>query len=151
MTKIDAWLIERTQSAYLWFLDRTGVYLGTVTMTVVVLNVGWMCLVARPGFSWIDAVCLGIAGLVSSPMWHDQHRKRFEAINASSLAWRASRTRTLMLITALAFGGWFLISNWRFGVVCLFTLAWLYLNCTMLRDREPKEFKQLKLALRRVK
>ena len=154
LTRIDNALIQFHQAAYLWLLDRTGVYLGTLMMANALAgNLHMYSSTAeRWGFSSRVALfllCTGLMGMVSARVWLLQKNGAYLAHNLMAL-----RIQTFRIIR----GGFFafmlpvmLEEIYRLEVFSfldsLLAVSLQYLLCVQLREREPKSFFKESLSL----
>jgi len=143
MRKIDDRLIEWFTDAYLWLLDWTGVYVATVGMFFVAMDVGLKA-VSKGQFAWYDALYFAVMSLVwFGPSWMRQHMGLLTLINVAALQWREFGGRRAMVVCGVML---LLDSALRMrspAMACsdLMTLSWFYLTCVTVRDREPREFR----------
>jgi len=141
--KVDRKVIELFTEAYLWVLDWTGVYVATVGMFFVAMDVG-LTVVDRGRVWWTDAFYFVVMSLTwFAPSWRRQHARMLSTINAGVLTWRESPVRTVLVISGLVL---LLDSALRMRSVALtasnvMMLSWFYVTCVTVRDREPREFK----------
>lgn len=148
-SKADQWAVTKTQDAYLWLLDRTGIYLGTVCMIDYIASAG--CLAMRDGYmSWIWIVFLGIFGITCAFRYWWQEKGMNDAINAGAMAFEASHFRTfgnIFFLTQIVLDV-ALFTRWDFIFDVILLLA-QYLGCVKIRDRDKKPFfeKKQELAL----
>lgn len=100
--KMDGWIISALQDTYLWLLDRTGVYVATVsfaTYTVVAgLNIAQG---AFPTWAWI--VLLAFVGLSSGHKYLMQDKGKNESLNFSAMRMEEWRWRHSINIALFCF------------------------------------------------
>lgn len=138
---MDTWLLNRTQAAYDWVFDRTGVYCATLRFCSLLLML--VPELARRGMvDMYTFVFVGIWGVQCGFAYHWQDTKAYAEHNAGVMLWEVSWVRRCAL-PGMLFGfvaadimlrHWAWIA-WPEG--CLMT--WSYLSTVTIRDREPPE------------
>ena len=148
MKKIDDWILAHVQAAYLWLFDRTGVYLGTCAMIVLVAGrAAWVPtrLVGPP--IWLDVAIVLFLIYILHRYWRLQHARDYAQLNWRVELWRCSPIRRCMLLIwpivplSDVYHSWGApismlgaLTDSVCGLVALFYLAACY-----TRDREPPE------------
>lgn len=145
-SRIDQWVLDATEAAYLWLLDRTGVFVGTLTFfglssTILVTRLyreGW----------WFDYVGLLLFSIIGASRYWAQLRKMHRTMNAEAEGWRKSLIRVLVTITWVGFLPMDYIDYGVLQVIAsLATILVMYLWGARIRDREkPQEKLSGKLA-----
>lgn len=138
--RVDEWLMVRTQDAYLWLLDRTGVYAATAFMVVFVLGYG--AFFYQQGR--VDALGVGviaITGVVQGWFYLEQDRDQYEAFNLRVRHWRSSAWRVCLMWTALFFAAHAALRGRPFSSASFLcdVVAYGYLATVQIRKREPPE------------
>lgn len=136
--KWDNFLIDSMQRAYLWLLDWTGVYVGTLLLFTFVAT-----LVLR-GFNWWNwAELFGLVLMLAWCGWKysQQATDRIELFNASSEYNRTSWLRDCLNVMLVMSAVIAIVKN-QWGEIGAETLWFVmgYLMTVKLRKREPKEF-----------
>lgn len=146
---MDRKLIEWTQTAYLWVLDRTGVYLGTVASALYVAGLlPWYAIRGRPP-GVIDAVFLVLILALFQRTWRQQHdRRRHAELNAEALAYRESTVRLVLIWSFPAMLALDAVSVYHKGALAMLgsvlqtavsIFVFVYVDACCVRDREPPE------------
>lgn len=128
--RLDRAIIDRVQDAYLWFYDRTGVYVATVELGLFLVSVliNHDSMVAVVVMFLIMALCL-------LPMYRWQDMNQIERFNAASRQFRDSRFRKFLLVL-LVVASFPIDMCTLSNTVCL---LWSFVNCVQIRKREPPE------------
>lgn len=134
IAEIDNRVIRMVQEVYLWLLDRTGVYVGTLIFAFGAIDN--FCL----GLTFFRFVMLALIGVWSAGRYlaqaTDLRRLNRFARNFADTWFRVPIT--VVLAGSLTFEvcqlNW-----WRVTAHASF-FCWLYLACIQVRDREPKDF-----------
>ena len=136
--KIDEAILHGLQKAYLWFFDRTGVYVASIIGAVFVLAMG----VSITQRVWFDVGVLGFMGLLMLPLRWAQQNSNETAYNALSMVLQSQSIRRpyvllaiFVMIPIMVLRG--SLSGTCFQAVCLIHV---YFNCLMIRKRDPKSF-----------
>lgn len=137
--KLDAWVIAKIQDAYLWFLDRTGIYVATVGFTVYAV-VG-ISEVLDGGTPWLWGLLLALVGLSLAPRYMMQDKCKNEQFNLIAMAMQDFRGRHLIsmtialigLLEAVTLHPWSAMADFGF-------VLYGYLFLIMIRDRNKKPF-----------
>ncbi len=137
----DERAIDTIQETYLWFWDRTGVYVGMLAFTLYVIQLLFFLPLNK-----IDFVFMGFVGVFSGSRYVAQD-KDIRLFNAMQREWRNARMRIVVMgvvfLTMTPVG----VGYWRFIGAGTFWFAFSYLLCVQVRDRDPKEwFPRFKLA-----
>lgn len=130
---IDDKMIDLLQDGYLWLYDRTGIYIATVSVAMVLLG-------AAINSITVPRLAL-TAVLVATfvPAYIMQDRAPLAVQNARARLFRGSPWRLLPLAMFAA-----LLATPRsvvdFVDVALICMAACYMPCLQVREREPKSF-----------
>lgn len=135
MQKLDDWVIDHTQNVYLWLLDRTGIYAGTVMFLAMAASV-----ILEGAPIW-QIIFLGIFGALAAYKYYLQDKKLLTVYNAM-----ADFERNYRVIRAIG------IFITLFNVICsvldqdlwkgcgeAMFVIWWYMLPVKIRDREPPE------------
>lgn len=134
--KFDAWLIHHFQGAYLWLLDRTGIYVGTVIFlngTLVILHL------IQQNSMWLAAFIMVAILLISLPRYLLQGAEKYETFNQVAAFEEGMSGRHLFLILNLIclalppYSMLDVLNNVSQQVM------W-YLLCLKIRERDRKPF-----------
>lgn len=146
MKRIDDWIIERVQDAYLWLWDWTG---ATVAACQFVMFVMYIVLRYGANFRTRDIVFVGIFGVLSAIDSYRQINNQ-DVFNAWARRNREVLSMRMLLnvfivdsvfVFAVDHNGWGLVSETTWVVLS-------YLMTTQTRDREPREFFDQREAVR---
>lgn len=137
LSNVDNTIIVAEQRAYLWLLDRTGIYVASIMSACVVLSMG----VSVIEHDLILAGFMGVFGLASSPWrWYLQHTNE-TTYNAISLLHQQSSWRGGFVVMVLVFILMELLLRDLAGVVTQVVYLFVnYMQCIQIRKREPKKF-----------
>lgn len=141
LLRIDAYLIDRTQTAYLWLWDRTGIYVATPMFAACAAD--HFCYPAQAGWLRIfGIIVLGWFGLWCGVRYLAQATNDLRRLNAMQRGWAAWSLRPyfILLIVPVFLFQDIVQLNALHTLGDLFFAAWNYLGCVQVRDREPKEF-----------
>lgn len=143
LSELDARVIDRVQNIYLWLWDRTGVFLATPIFILIVAE--YLCLwpLKPRHFAFI-----AIMGAWSTWLYVAQG-KSLAALNSISRSWRDFPLRQAFVAMSLALCVADAAKLDAAHVVSgMFHLIFLYAACAQVRDRDPKDFFNVrKLAL----
>lgn len=95
IAEIDEKIIDRLQEAYLWLFDRTGVYVATTSMVLIIM---WFVVgnLRSPDYMWLTLLglvaCI-ICGLAQISRYRLQDRAQYEKFNAIALLSRQDDIR----------------------------------------------------------
>lgn len=140
--KADGWLLTKAQDAYLWLLDRTGIYVGTIMMAcfsiVTVYNVA-----TASAFSTkiILVTLLFFVSLVCIWMYYLQDKGQNEIFNSIALSWEGSTIRHG--IFGYQIGGLIAdlcVRDYGQAFITLFLVAIIFVQAVKIRDRDKKPF-----------
>jgi hypothetical protein len=137
--KLDAYVLSKVQDAYLWALDRTGIYVATISF-VVYAGIVIMCL--SKGYSvWVWLPLLGFVGFSLGPKYLMQDRAENERFNVIAMLMQSSwwRHPLQMSMALFAFIGTVDLDPLEFAIDSGFIL-YFYLALVMIRDRDKKPF-----------
>lgn len=139
LNKIDEFIIARATAAYMWLLDWTGVYVGSVGFTLMVLDVGWHeIVIGRSKWYWVVMLTIGL--IWGGYKWRLQHAAKNEKFNAEAKEWTEGFSRGLMVRVMLVIAVVYVATGqWQWAVGWLPFVCWVYLNCVLIRDREKKQ------------
>lgn len=137
--KADAWVISKTQEAYLWLFDRTGVYVGTLMFASYTFTVA-LCFI-RSGPAWWLFLFLASIGWTSGVRYLWQDKGEHVRYNAVSLMVERATWRygfNLFMIACVIFD--FLGLHFVQGLEETGFLVYSFLLTTKIRDRDKKPF-----------
>ena len=137
--RADTWLISKIQDAYLWLLDRTGIYVATLAFSIYAV----ICTleIMDGGTAWIWGAILIFVGLGVVPRYLMQDKGQNERFNALSMAlaewhWRHQLNITIAL---LGVSSAITLHPWN-GLADIGFVLYGYLSLVMIRDRDKKPF-----------
>lgn len=138
--RTDEVALDWIEAGYLWLMDRTGIYVGTLTF------VGWTTpvLVAQiyRGTYWLDYVAVLVFALIGVSQYLAQSKRMHKKWNVDAERWRRSSTRAILTLVWVSFLPWDYVRRGIPEVASsLLTLAILYLWGVRLRDPEKPEKK----------
>lgn len=148
MRKIDEAAMRWTQDAYLWLLDRTGVYASTVFMVIFLMGYatffwhhGW-----RPDY--VGLAIIGVTGVAQGVLYLQQDKKQYEAFNARSRHWRTTEWRTGLLFVCVFFMVVDVMTSKPLMAISFLCdiVCYGYVMCVQIRDREPPPKREPQLA-----
>lgn len=137
--RVDAWVLSKIQDAYLWLLDRTGVYVGTLMFVSYVYVVGiffWAY-----GTSWILIAILASVGITSGQryLWQDKGKnERFNAASISIEGWALRHPLNLFVLFFTVFDAVILDPISASSKIVF--LLYSYLLIVKIRNRDKKPF-----------
>lgn len=134
--KFDAWVIQHFQDAYLWLLDRTGIYVGTVVFLNGVVMV--LDLIRRQSM-WLAAFIMIVILILSLPRYLLQGAKEYETFNHMATFEEGLPGRHIFLVLnliCLALPPYTMLG--ALNSVCQ-QVMW-YLFCLRIRERDKKPF-----------
>lgn len=135
LAALDERLIALVQEAYLWLWDRTGVFVGTLVATLMLIA-AWLTTEILWGGALLAAV-FTIYGVVLIFM----QGAGLASFNVQARRWRGSILRILLIVYDVAsllgevYSGH--LAHALAGILIIVSV--LYLPCVQLRDREPPE------------
>lgn len=137
--KLDAWIISKVQDAYLWLLDRTGVYVATLTFGIYAV-VGLSEIMDGGSTLWCG-VLIALVGFSVAPRYLMQDKgenNRFNVISMAMTSWRLRHFIIILMIcssviSAITLHPWAALANLGF-------VLYGYLFMIMIRDRDKKPF-----------
>jgi hypothetical protein len=144
--KLDAYLIARLNELYLWALDWTGIYVGTLVFLSMVPSIA--NLIARDHM-WAGAIVLFCGILMGAPRYWLQGFST-DAFNKIALQLESQWPRHVFVwwnISELLLD--FIIPEFRTLLYVASDAGWLllwYLIVLKIRERDPKHFTIWKLA-----
>lgn len=136
MIAIDDKIIAWTQTVYLWLWDRTGIYVATLLFIGIVFST----FLYDRKMGIFDFI-LVTASAIWCGMRYAVQGKDLRLLNTLQRSWAEWTVRRYLLclinipilfLSLLELNPWHVSSN-------LLSLAWLYLACVQVRDREPPE------------
>jgi hypothetical protein len=145
LARIDGAAIRGATAAYLWLLDWTGVYVGTVQAFLIVVD---SCrIVTTPAYTVANkCVLLAFAGWLLFAAWGAwllQNEKEHERINLGAMRWQSLLLRKVLVVFTILMLVWDTYRvDWNSIMLDAWMLTYGYLLCVMVRDREPPEFLQ---------
>lgn len=146
--KIDTWIIDKVQRAYLWALDWTGIFLGTIMFLLVAIQV---CMLFWEEQHLIGAIVFLLGALCGYWYYHLQSAGMKDMLNARAESEITEDRNIAMRLTFIGMNLLLIVSdslqaNPRGVLFLMLNCVWWYLLCVKVRDREPKEFFKPKLA-----
>ena len=144
----DDWLVRRTQEAYLWAFDRTGIFVASIGM--LCLGIMGSFDIAGGDFSKFDVVIYALWIMIYYRRYGLQSDRRYKEFNDEAMRFRSSRTRLFIVclvvvsIPVLAILHRATLTGLGSMLVALFQFC--YLNCVNIRDREPPEKRFAQMA-----
>lgn len=138
--KGDAWVLSKIQDAYLWLLDRVGVYVGTLMFATYVYAAAGAVL-ARNEPLWLWLILLAMTGWVAGIRYLWQDKAEHERYNMMAMFMEQWRWRHIINV----FLGMALIIE----IITLSPLAasqeiaflvYGYLLLIKIRERDKKPF-----------
>lgn len=137
--KGDAWVLSKNQDAYLWLLDRTGVYVGTLLFLCYV----YVAVVAvfRQEPIWLWMILLAMAGWVGGVryLWQDKaQHKRYNSLAMFMEQWRWRHPFNVIIGTV--FVGEVVTLNPLAASQEIAFLVYGYLLLIKIRERDKKPF-----------
>ena len=137
--KLDGWILKKLNEIYLWALDWTGLYVGTLCFLMGAEQVFYM--ITR-GAMWFAALQFVFVLALSAPRYYWQAKDMQKLYNMV-----AEQFEGLFWLRALFIGwGLFLLpamvstKNWHGFFDTIVGMALLYVWCFRIRDREKKTF-----------
>jgi len=143
--KFDAWIIAGLNDLYLWLLDWTGVYIGTITFLMGAEQVAFLIYIKA---AWFAAFMLLMILVNAGIRYHQQAMGLVARYNLAAEWFEKSPIRTALI----AFGVGLIMADiiqyrWWYLFDGAITQALLYLWCLKIRERQKKEFRLPKLAM----
>lgn len=138
--RVDAWVLFKIQDAYLWLLDRTGVYVGTL-MFATYVYVAAGAIFAREESFWLWMVLLAMTGWVAGIRYLWQDRAQHERYNMMAMfmeQWRWRHTFNIFIGMVLIFE--IITLNPLAASQEIAFLVYGYLLLIKIREREKKPF-----------
>lgn len=140
----DAWLMAQSQRAYLWLLDRTGVYVATVGMLIYALGVS-VFMFGQGKVSVVLTVILGLYGVILGFRYWQQDTQKNGEFNEISRNWSEAVVRRILMTMTLVIGAASFQNLFTmFSYICDFVFFG-YVLTIQIRERTPPE-KELNLA-----
>ncbi len=139
----DDAILHCVQKCYLWFFDRTGVFVGTLLFVLATIESA-MKYFPFSKMSWLVIVGLAFYGLWAATIHYYQGLSS-EAFNLVQRFYRETLIRKLLVFQCLIFAiAGILVGNFLVSVSDLMEMITLgYLACIQVRDREPPEKKHV--------
>lgn len=148
LQRADNWAVDKIQDAYLWLLDRTGCYCGTL------IFLSWMSMIATHLGSysqdrfllWMDMFFTLIALLIAGTRYYLQGVGMYIQYNAMALIDRAN---VYMRIAGNALMLSFLVpeiltAQFSSAIGTIGIILYYHLVAVCIRDREKKPFFEFK-------
>lgn len=137
--KGTAWVLSKIQDAYLWLLDRTGVYVGTLMFVCYV----WIAAISvyRGESLWIWMLLLAIVGWVAGVryLWQDKaQHERYNSLAMFMEQWPWNHVFNIFL--GSMFFGFMIMLNPISASQQLAFLLYSYLLMVKIRERDKKPF-----------
>ena len=147
--KMDGWIISTLQETYLWLLDRTGVYLATVSFTTYAACCIVEVAVIDGNFPrWVWGAMLAIVGLSSGHRYYLQDKGNNDQINVTAMEMEGQRLRHVINVMLLNFLLIYLIDLDLVKVAAMVGfILFQYLFVIKVRDRDKKPFFETKQEL----
>lgn len=145
--KADAWIIAKLNDLYLWSLDWTGVYIGTITFLVGAEQVAYW--ISRDKM-WFAAFMLFLMLVNAGLRYYQQAMEQIALYNAGAEWFEKSILRHMLV--AFGFGtiiGEGITGHWVSLLDSCATQFLLYLWCIKIRERQKKDFKLPVMATQR--
>lgn len=143
MSRIDDVMIRWATVAYLWLLDWTGVYVGTVGVGMMMFLMYWNNFVVHPDHQTSILWVVPFLVLWALPTWWMQHLGMNKEYNRIVQKWVEFVMRKPWICVLLVMTAWEVLSRhgdgWRGSVGWLLVVAFVYLDCVPIRDRERRE------------
>ena len=139
LSKADDFILVQQQRAYLAVLDYTGIYVASIMSALSTLSIG----VAVLTHNWVDAGLMGFWGLIVCPIrWHLQHNSETGYNAHARLFMEAIIRRPFLCVILFVLIPLQAIPPTSISSVGLQAVFFLntYLQCIMVRKREPKTF-----------
>lgn len=140
---IDQKLLAKSQDAYLWLFDRTGIYVATIGVTIQV-SVPFLNAISTGKLDYFQLAVMAFLCVGQFLRYQLQHNEKFEAFNAMSRilvthwARKLSNVFWLTNFTAFVIVTWFNHTAWHIMVVSLLQFFFFgYVSCWQIRKREP--------------
>lgn len=137
--KADGWLLKRLNDIYLWALDWTGLYVGTVTFLLGAESCAYMI---HREWMWFAAFNLIMIVMIAAPRYYWQATGKNKLFNAVAEYFEEGFARHFFIWLSLCtIPSYAMDGEWwgALNALCL-ALNW-YVFCFRIRDREKKEFK----------
>jgi len=138
----DDRVTDALQDAYLWVLDRTGIYLSTLMM-VVPAEASARLVIDKQAY-FIAAIIFVVNAIALHPIYLRQHRGEFKIHNAVAMHLRTTMRWLRLGLIGFLYVPMLMVTVMSVDVVMfLETLGWgifIYMHGIMLREREPKTF-----------
>lgn len=143
--RADEAALRAVQDAYLWLLDRTGVYVATVTsISYLTGKMTWIATRNRP-LDWVDVIFISLILLFIQTGWSKQHSGKLDEYNAQARVWRETWMRDSFFLLC-PFSTMMTLVTWNgLASACSILddasvlLVFGYLFTVQLRKREPPE------------
>lgn len=137
--KADGWLLQSLNNLYLWAMDWTGLYVGTLCFLMGAESCAYMI---HRGNHWWAAFNLIFVIAIAGPRYYWQATGNNKLFNAISSYMEEGVFRHIFIWLSLSFIPMHVsMGNW-WGALddVVLALCW-YVWCFKIRDREKKEFK----------
>lgn len=144
----DAYLIERINTAYLWLLDRTGVYVATLAFITYTAMVALLLANGRSIWFWLPV--LAFVGLSMGHKYLMQDKGQNDIFNLGAMQWESWRWRHYFNISIVIFIIVEIIALTPIeAIIDIGFVTYGYLLTIKIRDRDKKPFfeKQEQLAM----
>lgn len=140
--KVDAWVLSKIQDAYLWLLDRTGVYVGTLMFaTYVYVAAGAIFARHESLWLWLWMVLLAMTGWVAGIryLWQDKaQHERYNSLAMFMEQWRWRHICNVLIGMVLIFE--IIILDPLGASSQIAFLVYGYLLLIKIRERDKKPF-----------
>lgn len=137
--KADGWMIKRLNNIYLWAMDWTGLYVGTVCFLLGAEQVFYM--ISRNSM-WIAAFQFILVLAISAPRYYWQAMGMDKLLNTVAEQFEEWVSIRLFFVVwgLLMIPGHAMSKNWHGVVDDIVGVLLLYVWCFRIRDREKKTF-----------
>jgi hypothetical protein len=137
--KFDEAIIKYVQEFYLWLWDWTGIYLPTVWFIVLSIDLGTEFLLFDK-FRFMIFVLFAFFGVYCGLYYALQDTRKYQQMNAVARYFQEGVLRIVMTVMLLCFAVNDIVERDWHVISALACIAFFYLRCVQLRDREPKDF-----------
>ena len=141
--RIDQYLINKIQDAFLWLFDWTGIFVAPIALCMFVLTI-----IIRGKINPFDYIALALIGYALLDYYRDQASENFTVYNLRARFMQSIWIRHLfVLLTYVAMVITIINVDIKGFIGEILFISYMYLLVVQIRKREPKEFKQLQPAM----